>query len=1140
MKFNKNGCCKKQPIQLKQLILIMKFVTILLTVFSLQLSAEGLSQNLVTVNVNNTDLGTIIRLVERQSDYRFIYHTSDKLKTVKKSISVKNVTLEYLLDKVLEDTRYTYKFMNKNLVVIVPLKKEEVLQIEADRIITGTITNEKGEPMVGVSVTIKNSSTGTTTGEDGRYMLKIQSDKDILVFSYIGFITQEIPIQSNSQINITMYAENMVLTEVVSVGYGAQRRSDLTGSITSVKGSDINSLGTKRVDEALQGRAAGVLVLNTDGAPGGNTTIRIRGMNSVLGGNNALVVVDGLQGVDISKLNPNDIESIDILKDASATAIYGAQGANGVIIVTTKQGKKGKPVINYDGFYGRQNITNTLPVMSAAQYARFINEYKLSENGDGRNPQPVFSEDQIAAFEKNGFGTNWQKIIYREAPISNHDLSISGGSDLTKYFISAGYLNQTGIMLNSFYKRFNIRANLTTDITKWLGFNVNWLGSYDKGNAPVFGGGGYVSFLEKPSNAAPRYDAIQKVFDENGNYAQHEPGYGAYDTWNPLASTAEPEIDNNTISNNLLSSLTFNILPGLTLKVVAGGRMGNIHNTAFYNTKTASGLKANGLGRIVHSAWRSWQNSNVLTYEKTFGLHQLTLTGVEEQSKYLNTYKLETARDFTSGATGIDNLAGARDIKISNTKVIRELQSYLGRVNYIFAGKYLLTASIRGDGSSVFGANNKWGYFPSYSLAWKASNEQFIKQLNIFSNLKFRYSWGVTGNQAISPYQTFATITTGNNYPYYGTEETNAGYFLATPANPNLKWESTTQRNVGLDIGFFKGRLEIVADFYKKVTNDLLMYRTLPKYTGFNNVIDNVGSMENKGIELQISGRPVQGALIWNTDITLSSNRNKVLSLGEYSEYPFYTSDGGYGVGDENRPLMFLETGKSFGLMKGYQYLGVWKESEREQAAVYGQLPGDPRFSDLNEDGSIDLKDITVIGNAMPKFIFGWSNRFSYKNFDCSFLLQGTQGNDLFNVQRIRLESPVQGTSTRLLERWTPQNQDSDIPDLIDWKTRELANLENKVLNKDDNRSSRWVEDASYLRLKSLVLGYSLPENILSSIKFNSVRFYVSGTNLITWTKYTGYTPEVSSYNENDAMTGVDFSSYPQSRIVIFGINLSF
>lgn len=1011
------------------------------------------------------------------------------------------------------------------------------LQLTAqNRMIMGKVISDDNSPLAGATVTVKGTSSSVITSSDGTFSMSVNQEPVTLVISSIGFSSKEFVVQpSQKNITITINKNYEQLGEVVVVGYGAQKRSDLTGAISTIKGSEVTQLSTQRVDQALQGRAAGVMVLNTDGSPGGNTTIRVRGMNSINGGNNALIVIDGLQGGNLNSLNPNDIESIEVLKDASATAIYGAQGANGVILITTKLGKKGKPTINYNYMYGIQKLRNKLNVMDAAEFAKTVNAFKLTQNGSGATPVPIFSDAEIQDYEKNG-GTDWQDVIYRTAPIQNHELSIGGGTDKLQYMVSGGYLNQEGILVNSGYKRFSLRANIKTEITNWATFGINWAGSKESGNAPPFGNAD-VSFLGNSVNVAPRWAPTEPVYDSNGNYSVHRQGYGASDTWNPLASALEPFVDNHTNRNTLNAYMEFKILDGLTLRITGGGILENVNNRTYYNQKTYEGKQSTGLGIVDEETSVRYQNSNILTYDKTFHNHHLTFTGVAEQQYSKYDFSSVRASNFLVDQTGIFDLAGASIVKPTSGETERVLNSYLGRVNYIFADKYLLTASYRADGSSVFGKNNKWGYFPSASVAWKASEENFIRDLNLFSNLKVRASWGITGNQAISPYQTLSKVSSGGNYPYNGTETTDLGFYIANAANPSLKWESTTQTDVGIDVGFFKGRLNITADYYKKTTKDLLMPRTLPGYTGFTSVIDNVGSVENKGLEFEINGTPLVGKLRWFTSINISGNRNKVLDLGNIEKLGYRTTQGGYGL---NNPFMYLVKGEPFGQMYGYGYEGTWKTTEAKDAAVYGQLPGDPKYTDVNNDGKIDTKDFTVIGNAFPDFIFGWNNTLSYKDFELNFLIQGTKGNDLFNVGRVRLENPGEGTSAALLNRWTPENQNTDVPAFIDQRTREEANLTNTVTISSDRRVGRWVEDASYVRLKNITLSYNLPNSLVSRIGLANIRVYASGTNLITITKYSGYDPEVSSYNGNDAQIGVDFSSYPPCKIYNFGLNVSF
>jgi TonB-linked SusC/RagA family outer membrane protein len=1022
------------------------------------------------------------------------------------------------------------------------------------RTVSGTVKGSDGTPLPGATVIVKGSANGATTDGDGKFNIAVPDNSSILVVSFIGYLAQEIELGNQSTIDVTLKEDAQTLNEVVVTGYGDVRKSDFTGAVSSVKGEDLVQLPLQRTDQALQGRAAGVMVVNTDGAPGGNTSIRIRGSNSVTGSNTALIVIDGLQGGDLKSLNPNDIESIEVLKDASATAIYGSQGANGVIVITTKKGRNGPPVLNYNFSYGVQELRKKLDLMNAGDFARTTNAFRATQDANGPLP-PRFTDAQIANWDANG-GTDWQNEIYRTGAMQNHQLSIGGGSDRVKYFASGGYLDQKGILINSAYKRYSLRTNVNVDINKWSAFGLTYAGTKEIGNSPPFGeGAGIVDPLGQTTGTAPRWAPTVPVYDDLGNYIlKHPTGYGAANSWNPVASAKEPFVENNRIRNMLNTFLDIKPLKGLTLRIAGGATIENNNNYTYYNQLTYAGATAApspGEARLLAGTYARYQNTNNLTYDTRFDKHHLTISAINETNiTDTKTYNIQ-GDGYVNHSTGINDIGSAALVTASSSVVKRVLRSYMGRVNYSFADKYVLTASYRADGSSVFGANNKWGYFPSVGAAWTISEENFVKDLNVFSNLKLRGTWGVTGNQAINPYQTIAQLTSIDGdgaplkYPYDGIGVSQNAYYLALPANNNLKWESTRQFNIGIDVGLFNGRLTATVEYYDKKTSDLLLARTLPSYTGYTSIISNVGSMANKGIELTLAGNPLVGVVKWNSGFTISANRSKVLSLGELTKLEFRTTTGGgYNFSNSGRALMNLVVGHPLGEMTGYQTAGTWKESEREQAAKYGQLPGDQRFVDQNNDGKIDTKDLTVIGQALPKFFFGWTNTISYKNFDLNFLIQGSYGNDLFNAGRIRLEAPGEGTSTALLNRWTPDNQNTDVPAFINQSVRTAANLPTgaitaRLLQRTDNRLSRYVESATYARLKNITFAYSLPVNFAGPA-IKKLRLYVSAANLLTITKYTGYDPETSSFNNNDARAGIDFSNYPTAKTYTMGFDLTF
>lgn len=1022
--------------------------------------------------------------------------------------------------------------------------------------VKGKVTDENNVPTPGVNILIQGTTTGTATDINGDYTIRVPGPDAVLVFSFIGYKTQQVQVGSQSMINISLDPDVSTLGEVVVVGYGEQRRSDLTGAISSIPAKEITELPMARTDQALQGRTSGVYVLNSDGAPGGETLIRIRGLNSINGGNEPLVILDGLQGGSelLRALNPMDIASIEILKDASATAIYGSRGANGVILITTKLGKKGKPVIDASTSFGLQRLTRELPVMSAAQFANYTNLVASKNTGGGNTPILPFSDQEIAKFESPefGFGTDWQDVIYETGVLQNYQLSVSGATDALKYMVSSNYLNHRGILKNSGYDRISMRANVAADISERVDFGLNWAFTKEKYKSPAFRRNEGVSFTAQAINVAPRWPATEPVYDKEGNYQRiglKEDGsvntsYGPSDTWNPLASAIEPDIDRPTYSNNANLFLNFDVVKGLSLRISGGAIITNDERRDYYNKKTNEGFANNGAAFLAQSTYERYQNNNILTYKNTFGTdHQLTLLAGIEQIFERGHGTNSTARNFIVDQLGFDNIGGAQQLTTGSWANERSLLSYLGRLNYSFADRYLATITYRADASSVFGTDNKWGYFPSGSVAWRVSEESFLNSSSLVSDLKIRASYGLTGNQGISPYQSLARLYSepgdwGPDYPYNGTSPTNTGFAIGGLANPNLKWETTKQTDVGVDFSLFEGRLTSTIDWYRKVTDDLLMPRELPGYVGVSSVLDNVGSIQNKGIEVLIGGDPIVGDFHWNTSFNITANRNKVLDLGDDEFISYSASFGGYSLGE----FMILEEGEPYGTMRGWKFLGIWGTDQAEEARRYGQLPGDYHLLDVDNDGDVDEDDRVIIGNGYPDFTWGWSNNLTWRNWDLSFLFMGMQGADLFNQLRIRRES-YEANDPRVLNYWTPENQDTDVPGLIDGAYRESQGLSSTVYVAGNGRggeTSKWVEDASYIRLKVVTLSYRLSPELLQRIGFNKIRLYFSGTNLLTITDYTGYDPEVANFTESDATIGVDLSAYPTARMYTFGLDLTF
>lgn len=1085
----------------------------------------------------------IFNEIESSTDFYFSYYPGDFNSNQKILVSRKQQLVSEVLLQVSKETGLAFRQVNNSINVRKKESKKDVESIEViiqGITITGRITSaEDNEGLPGVNVIVKGTAKGTVTDVEGNYKLEVPDAESVVVFSSVGFLQEEITIGNRTVIDIVLTPDIKALEEIVVIGYGSQKRSDITGAVSSIPASEITELPLARVDQALQGRTSGVYVLNTDGAPGGETMIRIRGLNSINGGNQPLIVIDGLQGSDLTSLNPNDIESIEILKDASATAIYGSRGANGVVLVTTKLGVTGKPVINVNISTGFQELSNKLDVMDAASYARQTNAYKSTQTGGGNVPILPFTPEDISRYEREG-GTDWQDVVYETGIIQNYQVGISGATDALKYMVSTNYLDHKGILKGSSYDRFSLRANLHADVASWVDFGLNWGFTKEKYRSPSFRDGEDIAFVAQAVNVAPRWAPTEPVYDENGNYGTHNANYGPHDTWNPLASAIEPIIDRPTYRNNINLFLNFDIAKGLSLKITGGALLTNSERRDYYNTKTQGGFSNDGQAFLSTSNNERFQNSNILTYDNTFGeKHHLTATGVFEQIWDQGHGTNTEGKQFIVDQLGFNNLAGAQLLSMSSWASERTLLSYLGRINYAFNDKYLATFTYRADASSVFGADNKWGYFPSGSLAWRISEEGFLKGSSTVTDLKLRASYGLTGNQGIQPYQSLARLSSnpgrwGQDYPFYGTSPTNTGFTISGLANPNLKWETTAQADIGIDFSLFDGRLTSTIDVYRKVTEDLLMPRELPGYMGVETVLDNVGSIENKGLEILIGGDPIVGDFQWNTSLNMTLNRNEVLDLGDDERLTYTTTNGGNELGD----FMVLEVGEPFGTMRGWEYLGVWGTDQEDEARSYGQLPGMERYLDLDKNGVIDENDKKVIGSGYPDFTWGWSNRFSYKNFDLSFLLMGMEGVDMFNQLRIRRESFWEGNSPELLKAWTPENQNTNVPGMLDGKYVEDQMLETKVFI--EGETSRWVEDASFVRLKVVTLAYSFNSTTLDKIGFSKARIYASGTNLLTFTEYTGYDPEVAAYTGSDAMIGVDNSIYPPARTYTVGIELNF
>ena len=973
--------------------------------------------------------------------------------------------------------------------------------------ITGNIVDKKGDPLVGVTVSLKGSTIGTTSDANGKFSLGIEKIKNpVLVVSYIGFQTQEITPQTNP-ISVVLLEKTEQLEQVVVIGYGTQRKKDLTGSIAVVKTDEIKSLSVPSTSDALQGRAAGVQVISS-GVPGSDATIRIRGTGTI-NNSDPLVVIDGVPvSGGLNQINKDDVESLQILKDASATAIYGSRGANGVVIVTTKHGATGTSKINFNYTFGVQQATNMVKMLNASQFAALHNDI-LGNAGLAVNPA-------YANPATLGTGTDWLGNLMCTAPVQNYSLSFSGGGEKTSYYFSGNYYDQQGIVINTGYKRFTLQLNTETKVTSKLK-----IGNSLTLNNDLKTSGDYS--IRNAMLALP----TQPVFRDNGTYSGpiSQPLYDG-DITNPigLAKTVE----NSTKGYNLLGNLygEFEIYQGLKFKSSIG-LQANFWDSRTWAPKYQwdTSKKENSYLGQQYNKSLLWVWDNTLTYDRTIGKNRINLmagtSAQENRYNFINGSVQNFASDNTQQLSN-----GTLQPTVGGNTSSWALFSLMGRVNYSYADKYLLTATVRRDGSSRFGEGNKYGVFPSASLAWRISEEDFLKNVKFINDLKLRVGYGVTGNQEIGNYS-FASALNTVKYNFNNTIV--SAVVPTVMPNPFVKWEEQHQANIGFDTKVLNERIELIVDAYIKQTDKMLVPMSVPVSTGYSDIYVpsiNAGKMENKGIEITLNTRNLTGKFTWNTSANVSFNRNIVVSIND----TIPMSSGSIGL---NQNLALIQAGQPINFFYGYKTDGIFQtqhEVDSHALQVPGNdpysrtSPGDIRFRDLNHDGVINDKDRTYLGSPNPTFTFALNNTFGYEGFDLSIFLQGIAGNKICNANRFwsKAMDVAQNQTTETLARWTGSGTSNTMP-------RAVFNDPNK----NTRPSDRYIEDGSYLRIKNVTLGYTLPKTLLKKAFISSARLYFTAQNLLTFTKYKGFDPEVGT-------NGIDNNVYPVTRTMNIGVNLGF
>lgn len=1018
--------------------------------------------------------------------------------------------------------------------------------------VSGTVTSSvDGEPLIGVSVRIKGSPQGVASDIDGKYALQAENGQ-VLQFTYIGYKQMEVTIDRNV-IDVTMQEDYTTLDDVVVVGYGTMKRSDITGSVVSVGADEIKKTIVTSVDQALQGRAAGVQVTQNSGSPGGGISVAIRGTNS-LNGNEPLYVIDGV-AVDgkssdgktsaLSTINPSDIVSMEVLKDASATAIYGSRASNGVVLITTKRGQVGKTRVTYEGYYALQQIPERLETMNLREYAVLYNE-RVDVLGWGEREE--FADPSIL-----GDGADWQKEIFGNAGMWNHQVTVSGGSEATQFLISGSYTDQDGIAVGSKFERFTARINVDSKVTNWLQIGAQSSLSRTKRNNTIDDNNVILTALRQLPEVPAR--------NPDGSWGYQEDNQlGIYYT-NPLADALTRINYNKGLQALINAYANITLLPGLTARIEYGGTYDYGNSYYFQPEMTLGGMKQTSQSTRNSSNSRYTNFKQYVTYMKDFGKHGINIMAGHEsqESKWENLSAGRTGYLFNNvPSLNVGDMKTATNGSGSGSFAI---ESYFGRVNYNFDNRYLLTATLRADGSSAFGSDNRWGWFPSVALAWRVKNESFLKNVEWLADAKLRLGWGLVGNQNAGNYaygSTMASVATA-----WGT-----GFFPANFANSKLKWEETHSYNVGFDLAMLNNRIEFIFDAYLKNTDNLLMQAALPSY--ISGVIAspwvNTGEMRNKGFEFTLNTVNISNRdLTWTSGLTFSLNRNKVLKL--------YTESTGIQGKIGNEVFTYTTVGNPVAQFYGYKVIGMFeKESDfymkdgngdfildangdrrfvaipenKEIAEGTGVWYGDYIYEDLNGDGVIDEKDRTYIGNPEPKFTFGFNNTINWKGFDFNLFLTGSVGNDGYNYLLQQQSDPA--------NRWTTLKSVCDFakvalinPDgertldnmYVSNPGASTYRIDQSASNQNSRTSNVFVQDASYLRIKNLSVGYTLPSTIMRKVGIESLRVYCNIQNLYTFTKYKGYDPEIGAYNQQVLLRGVDYARYPSQRMFTFGLNIS-
>lgn len=1119
---------------LSKFILVMKLTAILIMAALTNVTAKTFSQ-VVTLHQKKVTVEKLLRTIEKQTGYHFLYDKDDVSKANPITVDLGPVSLQEALDYCFKDGPLTYKIFQETIVVKAKDGSGAAPEINAQKV-TGTVTDEKGQPLPGVTVKQKGTSIGTVTDNNGKYAITVPDGNGVLQFSYIGFTSQDVAINSRTVIDVQLKELPKSLNEVVVVGYGTQKRVDLTGAVGSVNSKALEERPQTNLEQELAGKIAGVNVSINSGAPGGETKIRIRGYSSINTSTDPLYVVDGVVWTEGgNSINPNDVATIDVLKDASSTAIYGTRGANGVILITTKRGKSagGGSYVNYDAYVSMSEMAHEIPVLNSKEFLAvedqsYANIAKYDPVGwaAGKyaddDPKKIRTALIGKLFDSNLnplYDVDWQKATTRHAISQNHNVSFGGSNDNFNYGLFLNYADDEGIILNSYLKRYNARLTVDNQVKPWLKVGATLDYNYTNQRTADDGTGG---------NNIPRMliemIPIIPIKYPDGTYGKRTDYPNMEGGDNPVAQAMEITslTQNRVTSANGYANIT--IIPGLEFRStlgVTGSQITQPHSqSGLVGGSTASQTYSSASIRDYRNTFWQWENH--FTYNKTFDkIHSLNIVAGTERQNFSQLGSYASTQNLSDNYYMYYNLgAGSIPGVPSSNYDAWQMQSFFGRINYGYKDKYLLTVTGREDGSSRFGTNVKYGFFPSAAVAWRVSQEDFMKDNKTVSDLKLRLSYGLTGNSEIGEYQSQANISTGN-YVFGGSQA--IGTTLTSIGNEDLQWEKTAEYDLGLSFGLFNNRINIDADAYYKKTKALLLNAPLPETSGFTSVYKNIGKLRNEGLELTINTVNIKGTdFNWTTNFNISFLSNKILALGASNDdiflNPTFLSQ-----------FNLMRVGLPAGTFWGYKVLGTWGTNEATEAAKYGLLPGDLKIWDKNGDGKITADDKTVLGNSIPKGYGTLTNNFKYKNFDLGVELQFDYGNQIMNLTRHSGQDRTGQANSyaTVLNAWTPTNQNTSIaqdrPAYVRYQTEIYSTK---------------VENGSFIRGRSVTFGYNFDKDIVTKLKMSRLRVYLQAQNLFLLTKYTGYDPETSTYNGSSNFTqGIQFYDYPKPRTFLIGVN---